>query len=162
MRVLNNINQDYKKITLFENNNNLNKEVITDNEIDLFKILNKQTVNNFNNKYRIIYKSKIPKKRSKILKIFEMLKKGNVMARLNKENKIKGEHNNNNSNKIINRRISNSVPSDRGRHIFNKKMVDISIGTEDSLPKKIFELNHKLNGKGKILTIHSLDLTNIN
>ena len=159
IRSLYNSNEKNKIATIPENKNKLNKKVITDNENDLFRILYKQTVNNFNNKYQIIYKSKIPKKRTKILKIFEMLKKHNIMIKLNNENKIIRVVNN--RNKVKNTINYNSVLSGSGRGT-NKKMVDISIGTEDILTQKILKLKHKFNDKSKRLSIQSLNLVNIN
>ena len=123
MKLLNNSNENNKEITMSEYNNNLNKEVIIDNLNDLFKILNKQTVNNFNNKYRIIYKSEIPKKRNKILKIFEILKKSNIMIKLDNDGEKTIKYNNRKN--IMIKRNYNSILSCHSRFT-NKKMVDIS------------------------------------
>ena len=159
MKLLNNSNENNKEITMSEYNNNLNKEVIIDNLNDLFKILNKQTVNNFNNKYRIIYKSEIPKKRNKILKIFEILKKSNIMIKLDNDGEKTIKYNNRKN--IMIKRNYNSILSCHSRFT-NKKMVDISIGTEDVLTHKILKSKHKFNDKSKMLTIQSLNLVNMN
>lgn len=57
--------------TINRNNNN----IIVENNTDLLKAFQKQTINNFNNKYRLKYKTKIPKMHIKISNIFSLLKK---------------------------------------------------------------------------------------
>ena len=51
---------------------NRNNNIIVDNNTDLLKAFQKQTINNFNNKYRL---KKIPKMHNKISNIFSLLKK---------------------------------------------------------------------------------------
>jgi len=83
--------QNFELFNLFsiKSDNNHNKENITnyiyrkgrdlhypiiDNKIDLLKEYNKQTINNFNTKYKLVYKTKKPKVKEDIINIFSSLK----------------------------------------------------------------------------------------
>ena len=135
------------------------EDIITDNLKDLLQVFDDQTVNNFNNKYHIKYKTNNPKKRNKITKIFEMLKKNNMKLKsmndieFNRVLFIKDGRNLNSY--LVKKKNNNTI----------KKTSDVSIGTDDILLNRFINLKQKQKDKDKIknksLRIHTLNLVNV-
>ena len=129
-------------------NSNINKtisNVIVDNKIDLAKEIRLQTVNNFNNKYRLKFKTKIPREQNKISNIFSQLK----LYKYEEEKKINAikalTHAKSNSHKIKRKKELNS---------FYQKDYEklLSIITKD------LDDNKKINATKKCISINTLEL----
>ena len=128
-------------------NYNINKtinNVIVDNNVDLLKEIKYQTVNNFNNKYKLKFRTKSPKIHNKVNNIFSLLKlykfedeKIFEYITLNKEKPT-------NIRKIMK---NNKI-------LFNEKDFAKNI----SLIEKDFDIKNKLKNYKKFVSLHTLDL----
>ena len=127
--------------TINRNNNN----IIVENNTDLLKAFQKQTINNFNNKYRLKYKTKIPKMHNKISNIFSLLKKYKYEEG-KKINTIKTLVNEKPKKIIKNRK--------RLIEVFNEKIFQQNF----SLIEKDFDINNKLKKNKKFVSINTLNL----
>ena len=127
--------------TINRNNNN----IIVDNNIDLLKAFQKQTINNFNNKYRLKYKTRIPKIHNKISNIFSLLKK----YKYEEEKKI-------NTIKTLVNEKPKKIIKNRKRliEVFNEKIFQKNF----TLIEKDFDINNKLKKNKKFISINTLNL----
>ena len=130
-------------------NSNINKtisNVVVDNNIDLLREIRFQTVNNFNNKYRLKYKTKFPNKHNKVNDLFSLLK----LHKYEEEKKINEiiTLTNEKRKKIIKRRKNNQ------QLLFNEKDFEKNF----SLMEKDFDIKNKLKDNKKFVSIHTLDL----
>ena len=127
--------------TINRNNNN----IIVENNTDLLKAFQKQTINNFNNKYRLKYKTKIPKMHIKISNIFSLLKK----YKYEEEKKI------NTIRTLVNEKPK-KIKKNRKRliEVFNEKIFQQNF----SLMEKDFDINNKLKKNKKFVSINTLNL----
>ena len=130
-------------------NSNIDKiinNVIVDNKNDLLKEYKKQTINNFNNKYRLKYKTKIPKTHSKIIDIFSLLKE-NKYEEEKKIDVIKTLTLTNERAKKKNKR--NKILQQFDEKDFEKNFL---------LIEKDFDINKNLKNNKKYFSIHTFDL----
>ena len=130
-------------------NSNINKtisNVVVDNNIDLLREIRFQTVNNFNNKYRLKYKTKFPNKHNKVNDLFSLLK----LHKYEEEKKINEiiTLTNEKKKQILKRRKNNQ------QFLFNEKDFERNF----SLIEKDFDIKNKLKGNKKFVSIHTLDL----
>lgn len=130
-------------------NSNINKtisNVVVDNNIDLLREIKFQTVNNFNNKYRLKYKTKFPNKHNKVNILFSLLK----LYKYEEEKKINEiiTLTNERRKKIIKRRKNNQ------KLLFSEKDFEKNF----SLIEKDFDIKNKLKDNKKFVSIHTLDL----
>ena len=127
--------------TINRNNNN----IIVENNTDLLKAFQKQTINNFNNKYRLKYKTKIPKMHIKISNIFSLLKK----YKYEEEKKI------NTIRTLVNEKPKKIIKNrKRLIEVFNEKIFQQNF----SLIEKDFDINNKLKKNKKFVSINTLNL----
>ena len=121
---------------------NRNNNIIVDNNTDLLKAFQKQTINNFNNKYRL---KKIPKMHNKISNIFSLLKK----YKYEEEKKI-------NTFKTLVNEKPKKVIKNRKKLIeeFNEKIFQKNF----TLIEKDFDINNKLKKNKKFVSINTLNL----
>ena len=104
-----------------------------------------QTVNNFNNKYKLKFKTKTPKIHNKINNIFSMLK----LYKFDEDTKIF---------ELIT--LTNDKPTKirktlKNRQIlFNQKDFEKNV----SLIEKDFDIKNKLKNNKKFVSLHTLDL----
>ena len=119
-----------------------------DNKNDLLKEYKNQTINNFNNKYRLKYKTKVPQTHNKIIDVFSLLrqykyeeeKKIDAIKTLELTNEKAKKKNKNKSNKILQQ--------------FDEKIFEENF----SLIEKDFDINNNLKNNKKYFSIHTLDL----
>ena len=141
------LNQNNNKNNNICINSNINKTInnaIVDNNIDLFREIKYQTVNNFNNKYKLKFKTKTPKSHNKIKDIFSLLK----LYKFEEEKKIFSLINlSKEKPKKVKKRLNN-------QKIFNEKDFQKNI----SLIEKDFDIKNKLKDYKKYVSLHTLDL----
>ena len=138
-------NNRENKICINSNVNKNNKNIIVDNNADLLKAFQRQTINNFNNKYRLKYKTKTPKIHNKISNIFSLLKK----YKYEEEKKI-------NTIKTLVNEKPKKIIKNRKRLIeeFNEKIFQKNF----TLIEKDFDINNKLKKNKKFVSINTLNL----
>lgn len=141
----NNRNNRENNICINSTVNRNNNNIIVENNTDLLKAFQKQTINNFNNKYRLKYKTKIPKMHNKISNIFSLLKK----YKYEEEKKI-------NTIKILVNEKPKKIIKNRKRLIeeFNENIFQ----TNFTLIEKDFDINNKLKKNKKYVSINTLNL----
>lgn len=128
-------------------NSSINKTIsnaIVDNNDDLIREIKFQTVNNFNNKYKLKYKVKFPKMHSKISDIFSLLK----IYKFEEEKKIDAILN------LTNEKLKKKERTRNKQISFNEKDFIKNI----SLFEKDFNIKNKLKDNKKYVSIHTLDL----
>ena len=152
-----NENNDYNSILYLKKDKNRNnicinsnmkkiiKNAIVDNNIDLMKEIRFQTVNNFNNKYKLKFRAKNSKMCDKINNVFSMLK----LYKYEEEKKIDAIKTltNERPKKIFKRKNDQQI-------LFNQKDFDKNF----SLIQKDFNINKKLKDNKKFVSIHTLAL----
>ena len=119
-------------------------DAIVDNNSDLLKEYKNQTINNFNNKYKLKFKKNIPKVQDKVINVFSLLKK----YKFEEDKKFKA---------IMT--ISNKIP----KKIKNRnKLVEIfninKFEKNFTLVTKDFDIKNKLKDDKKFVSIHTLNL----
>ena len=130
-------------------NSNINKtisNVVVDNNIDLLREIKFQTVNNFNNKYRLKYKTKFPNKLNKVNDLFSLLRLHKYEEE-KKINEIITLTNEKRKNILKRRKINQKL-------LFNEKDFEKNF----SLMEKDFDIKNKLKDNKKFVSIHTLDL----
>ena len=152
-----NVNDNLYNLYLYKNhrNNNicinsninksLNHNVIVDNNIDLLREIQFQTVNNFNNKYKLKFKTKIPKIHNKINDIFSKMK----LYKYEEEKKIDA---------IIT--LANEKPKIKKKKMKTKEILfnEKDFQKNFILYEKDFHIQNKLKDYKKYVYIHTLDL----
>jgi hypothetical protein len=118
---------------------------IVDNNIDLMREIRFQTVNNFNNKYKLKFRAKNSKMCDKINNVFSMLK----LYKYEEEKKIDAIKTltNERPKKIFKRKNEKQI-------LFNQKDFDKNF----SLIQKEFDIKKKLKDNKKFVSIHTLAL----
>ena len=118
--------------------------VVVDNNIDLLREYNHQTVNNFNNKYKLKFKAKAPKIHNKIYTIFSLLKK----YKYEEEKKM------DTIKTLVNEKPKKIKKRKKKYEIFNQKEFEKNV----SLIENDFDLKNKLKDDKKFVYIHTLNL----
>ena len=139
---------DKNNICINSNIDKIINNVIVDNKNDLLKEYKNQTINNFNNKYRLKYKTKVPQTHNKIIDVFSLLrqykyeeeKKIDAIKTLELTNEKVKKKKKNKSNKILQQ--------------FDEKIFEENF----SLIEKDFDINNNLKNNKKYFSIHTLDL----
>ena len=139
---------DKNNICINSNIDKIINNVIVDNKNDLLKEYKNQTINNFNNKYRLKYKTKVPQTHNKIIDVFSLLrqykyeeeKKIDAIKTLELTNEKVKKKKKNKSNKILQQ--------------FDEKIFEENF----SLIEKDFDINNSLKNNKKYFSIHTLDL----
>ena len=137
---------------LIKNNNicigsNINKtinNVIVDNNMDLLREFKFQTINNFNNKYKLKFKLKIPEMHNKICDIFSLLK----------QKKYEEEKKLDSIQMFINEKPKKNKKRKKNNEIFNEKVFEKNF----SLIENDFDIKKKLKDSKKFVFIHTLNL----
>lgn len=126
-------------------NKTLNNNVIVDNNIDLLREIRFQTVNNFNNKYKLKFKTKFPKIHNKIDNIFSMMK----LYKYEEEKKMDAIITFANEKPKINKKKMKS-----NEILFNEKDFQKNF----FLYEKNFDIKSRLKDNKKYVSIHTLNL----
>ena len=133
-----------------------NKIIINSNDIDLVNEIKKQTYSNFNNKYKLLYRTGDMKKKIKIKKCFNLIQKGVNINEINNilngpkqiiTYKIQTEPNNNNENNFvkINERFNMKFNRIK-KNIHNSKKITINaLGYSDPLINQSNSLTYNRN-----------------
>ena len=137
---------------LIKNNNicigsNINKtinNVIVDNNMDLLREFKFQTINNFNNKYKLKFKVKFPEMHNKICDIFSLLK----------QKKYEEEKKLDSIQMLINEKPKKNKKRKKNTEKFNEKVFEKNF----SLIENDFDIKKKLKESKKFVFIHTLKL----
>ena len=138
-------NKNRNNICINSNIKKIINNVVVDNNIDLMREIKFQTVNNFNNKYKLKFKVKNNKIYNKINDIFSILK----LYKYEEEKKLDAiiTLTNENSKRIIKRKKNKE-------NIFNQKDFDKNF----SLIEKDFDIKNKFKDNKKFVSVHTLNL----
>ena len=127
---LDNINNRNNNICIGSNLNKTINNVIVDNNMDFLREYKFQTVNNFNNKYKLKFKATVPKMQKKISNVFTLLKK----YKYEEEKKI------DTIKTLVNEKPKKIKKTKKNIEIFNEK----DFNKNFSLIKKDFDIKNKL------------------
>jgi hypothetical protein len=139
----NNINKS-NNICIGSNINKTINNVVVDNNIDLLREYKYQTVNNFNNKYKLKFKAKAPKIHNKIRDIFSLLK----LYKYEEEKKM------DTIKSLVNEKPKKIKRKKKKIELFNQKEFDKNF----SLIENDFDIKNKLKDDKKFVYIHTLNL----
>ena len=141
---LDNINNRNNNICIGANLNKTINNVIVDNNMDFLREYKFQTVNNFNNKYKLKFKATVPKMQNKISNVFSLLKK----YKYEEEKKI------DTIKTLVNEKPKKIKKTKKNIEIFNEK----DFNKNFSLIEKDFDIKNKLIDNKKFVFIHTLNL----
>lgn len=136
---------DKNNICINSNIDKIINNVVVDNKNDLLKEYKNQTINNFNNKYRLKYKTKVPQTHNKIIDVFSLLKQ----YKYEEEKKIDA---------IKTLTLSNEKKKKNKRNIILQQFDEKDFQKNFSLIEKDFDINNNLKNNKKYFSIHTLDL----
>jgi hypothetical protein len=138
--------KDKNNICINSNIDKIINNVIVDNKNDLLKEYKNQTINNFNNKYRLKYKTKVPQTHNKIIDVFSLLKQ----YKYEEEKKIDA---------IKTLTLTNEkIKKKNKRNVILQQFDEKDFEKNFLLIEKDFDINNKLKNNKKYFSIHTLDL----
>ena len=141
---LDNIINKSNNICIGSNINKTINNAIVDNNIDLLREYKYQTVNNFNNKYKLKFKAKAPKIHNKICDIFSLLK----LYKYEEEKKM------DTIKTLVNEKPIKIKRKKKKIELFDQKEFEKNF----SLIENDFDINTKLKDDKKFVYIHTLNL----
>lgn len=136
---------DKNNICINSNIDKIINNVVVDNKNDLLKEYKNQTINNFNNKYRLKYKTKVPQTHNQIIDVFSLLKE----YKYEEEKKIDA---------IKTLTLNNEKKKKNKRNIILQQFDEKVFEKNFSLIEKDFDINNNLKNNKKYFSIHTLDL----
>ena len=137
---------DKNNICINSNIDKIINNVVVDNKNDLLKEYKNQTINNFNNKYRLKYKTKVPQTHNKIIDVFSLLRQ----YKYEEEKKIDAIK----TLTLTNEKVKKKNKRNKILQKFDEKDFEKNF----SLIEKDFDINKNLKNNRKYFSIHTLDL----